>query len=331
MVLGVGIVPGRHVGVLGMGMSRVDDPGRLAVRGHVIFTATDESGRVVAAVEADNAFTDAYASFVAQLMGSGGSPSMPLTHIGLGCGGFSIAVCDAITGWSSAPTLDTTTYKQGTGSLKATQTASTSGTYAHQTLISATDATGGTIDAWLRLTTRANTDLAASKFRVYTGGAAQGYEITLAAIEALPTGTFVDATWKAVSIPLASFSTFGASPSWAAVRGAGMVVAANAGGSATIHWDDIRQVRSTLPVDKAQTTVTDERTKHALTSLVYAAPGTVTAKAYWTSGDNAGTFRIAGLYGGTAGATLAAIVAADLSKLVGFNLTVTWTLTFAGG
>jgi len=303
----------------------------LNVRGHVKVTATDDLGQAVATVESENAWTDAYASFVAQLCGSGGTPSMPFTHISMGGGGFIVTACDSATGWSTAPTVDTTVYKQGTGSLKMTQTVSTSGTYSHATLISASDGTGGSIEAWLRVATRANTDLTASEFRIYTGGTtSNGYKITLAGIEALPTGAFSDGVWKLVTIPVASFTGFGA-PSWASVRGAGFVLAANSSGTAIVNMDDIRWLPAAYPVGETATAVADERTKKALTSLVYTAPYTVTATAYWTAGDAAGAFHVAGLWGGTAGATLAAITAVDLSKLVGFNLTVQWTVTFDGG
>lgn len=301
------------------------------MRGHVTFTETDDDGRVVSVTEADNAFTDGYASFIAQLMGSGGSPSMPLTHISLGTGGFTIDNCDAITGWSSTPTLDTTTYKQGTGALSATQTASTSGTYARNNAISATDAASGSIEVWLRLTSRGTFDLASSQFRVYTNASAtKYYYITLAGIEAL-LGAFSDATWKLCRIPVGSFTGSG-SPAWASVTGSGVVVAANAGGSATLKWDDVRQYPASLPASKTATAVADERSKVALTTLVYTGPLTVTATAYWTAGSTAnGTFYLAGLWGGTAGATLASIVAQTFTKTPGYNLTITWTLTFAGG
>ena len=301
------------------------------IRGHVTFTETDDDGNVMCVVEADNAFTDGYASFVAQVMGSGGAPSMPLTHISLGCGGFKIDDCDSITGWASTPTLDNVTYKQGTGSLSATQTLSTSGTYARYAAIGAANATGGAIEVWLRLTARGTFDLANSQFRVYTNGSnTKYYYISLSGIESL-LSNFVDATWKLCRIPLASFTGSGG-PDWTAVTGSGVVVAANAGGSATLKWDDIRQYPAALPVDKTQTAVADQRSKTALSALVYTGPLTVTATAYWTSGSSAaGTYYVAGLWGGTTGATLAAIVGQTFTKTVGYNLTVTWTLTFGGG
>jgi hypothetical protein len=141
------------------------------VRGHVTFTTTDDVGDVIDVVEADNAFTDSYASFIAQLIGSGGSPSMPATHVQLG------------------------------------------------------------------------------------------------------TGT-------------------GASHTSTSVSGGG--------------------------------------TKKALSSLVYTAPLTVTATAYWSSGEAGFVGHSAGLWGGTAGATLMAIVDVDFTKQAGFNLTVTWQLVFVG-
>ncbi len=141
------------------------------IRGHVTFTVTDDDGRVIDVVEADNAFTDAYASSIAQLIGSGGSPSMPATHISLGTG-----------------------------------------------------------------TTASHTS----------------------------------------------------------------------------------------------TSVTGGGTPKALFSLVYTAPLTVTATAYWSSGEAPFVGHSAGLWGGTAGATLLAIVAADFTKLAGFNLYVTWQLVFVG-
>jgi hypothetical protein len=142
------------------------------VRGHVTFTTTDDAGDVVAVVEADNAFTDSYASFIAQLIGSGGSPAMPATHVQLGT---------------------------GTGDTSHTATS---------------------------------------------------------------------------------------------VSGGG--------------------------------------TKKGLTSLVYTAPLTVTATAYWSSGEAGFVGHSAGLWGGTAGATLMAIALVDFTKQAGFNLTVTWQLVFVG-
>jgi len=306
--------------------------GLIQVRGHVVFTVTDDEGRVIQETEADNSFTDGYVSALVQHMSSGGTPALPLTHLSVGCGGFLVAACDSASGWSTAPTLDTTLYKVGSGSLKVTQTASTNGTYGHATLTTAKDATGGYIEAWIRLGTRANFDLTNSKVRILSGSsAAKGYEISLSAIEALPTGAFTDSTWKIVKIPVASFTPFGASPSWTTVTGMAMVVYANANGSAVINWDDVREVPASWPVTAAATAVADERSKKALTSLTYTAPLTLTAKAYWTAGELPGDWHIAGLWGGSGGATLAAIVAAEFAKLAGFNLTITWTLTFAGG
>ena len=76
------------------------------------------------------------------------------------------------------------------------------------------------------------------------------------------------------------------------------------------------------------TSVTGGGTPKALTALVYTAPLTVTATAYWASGEAPFVGHSAGLW---AGALLLAIVAADFTKLAGFNLTLTWVLVFSGG
>jgi hypothetical protein len=44
-----------------------------------------------------------------------------------------------------------------------------------------------------------------------------------------------------------------------------------------------------------------------------------------------GIYYVAGLWGGAAGATLAAIVGQTFTKTPGYNLTVQWVLTFGGG
>ncbi|MBA3875565.1 MAG: hypothetical protein C0498_01290 [Anaerolinea sp.] len=301
------------------------------------FEERDPSGRISRRFSLRNAFTDAYADILAQALAAYANPvpSVPVSHIGLGTGGATISDCESATGWAAAPTLDAATYTTGTASLKASQGASTTGTYANPTLIAAYDASasGTSIEVAMRLAARGTFDLAASRLRIYTGGStANYYEVSFAGIETAVGSTFQDGTWKvAARIPITSFTAIG-SPSWAQVTGAGFVVTANGTGTATLNFDDLRVYPPSISALATQTatSVANEKSKQALSTLSFTSPGLVTASAYWSANELAGTFYIVGLYG-NGGATLAAVLPLSYTKPPNYTLSVTWSVTMIGG
>lgn len=306
-------------------------------RGRVTFEERDLSGRISRRFVLPNAFTDAYADILAQALAAYANPvpSVQLSHIGLGTGGTTISDCESAAGWATAPTSDPATYTTGTASLRASQGASTTGTYAHATLISAYDASapGTSIEVAMRLVARGTFDVAASRLRIYTGGStANYYEVSFAGIEAAVGSTFQDGTWKvAARIPITSFVAVG-SPSWTQVTGVGFVVTANGTGTATLNFDDLRVYPPSISAlaTKTATSVANERSRKALSTLSFTAPGLVTASAYWSANELAGTIYVVGLYG-NGGSTLAAILPLTYTKPPNYTLSVTWSVTLSGG
>jgi hypothetical protein len=254
-------------------------------------------------------------------------PSLVPLEIGLGVGGTTLSECESDSGWTDTPVVDGVTYRQGYGSLKRSVSASGTAMPRHATLVSAFAATGD-LEIFMRLDYRGRCDLTASKLRVFTGGVDTTYfEISFAGIETVM-GPFVDGTWVKARIPKASFSTGAGTPSWSFVTGFGLVVVANAVGALTVWWDDCRSL-ATIDVSSAATLVPTERTVQTITD-VGRVDSTVTATAFWGSGEGVGHWYVAGLYS-NGGTTLASIVALDYYKAAGVTLTINWALTPQGG
>lgn len=303
-------------------------PCRIA-RGELLLRLIDVDGRVVEETLQRNSFTNAYAAYWAKVLANTNTLPLALSHIGLGAAGVQITTAESATGWASAPTLDTTTFREGAASLKGTSPASTSTAYVHTSLISATNlsATGMSIELQLRLLTRANLNLSTSELRIYSG-ATDYFKVSLATVESIA-GVFVDAIWKLCRIPTSAFVVGSGSPVWTGITGMGVYVSASASGTATVNWDDVRSYPTTIDTSAAATVVPNERAKSTLTSLEDLGSGQVRARVFWPTVAAVGTYYVAGLYG-NAGGTLAAIVPITLSKTSTLSLTAEWTVTASG-
>jgi len=298
-----------------------------AARGTVRIEAHDSDGHLWWGRTFRNAYCDAGAR--AHARGLAGDPgAVPVSHIALSPGGPRIADCEAITGWSGPPVLDTTDWRQGLGALKATVAVSGTLTCYHATLVANLDAStvGAYIEVWLKLTQRGYTDLAASEFRVLTKGSATDYRyISMAGIEAVA-GTFQSGTWKLCRIPTSAFTASG-SPDWTQVRGMGVKTTANSSGGMTILWDDARVFVPYTPGRTTQT-LTYEGTRKPITDAT-ASDMTATMWATWDDVEAVGQYHYAALFSDS-GERLVAIVAADFYKASGLTLTVAWSLTARG-
>ncbi len=295
------------------------------IRGSVTVEARDRHGRLVHRTRFANAYTSLGATEHAKAL-AGEAANVALTHIGLGVGGVTITTAETTAGWTGA-TLDTGSFRQGVASLSTTA-APSGNAYAWNTvLIGAYGAVAGSsVECWMRLNFRGRFDLAASHLRVYTGGGANSWDVSLAVIEAA-NGAFQDATWKLVRIPIASFSAGEGAPTWSAVTGAGWSVYANASGAATLNVDDVRIVQPTIDVGPTAYNVPNEVSRKALSTLTRSGM-VVSADAFWGMAEAVGQFYVAGLY---AGSTLVAILPFTYYKAAGLMLRITWALTTAGG
>ncbi len=305
---------------------------RPRVRGHVRCLLRDATGRLVDVVEADNAFTNAYAAKWAKVLAGTNGEDLSLTHIALGAAGAQIDTCESATGWGSAPVVDATTFREGTASLKGVAAASTVETYAHPDLLGVAidaSAVGTSIELQLRSLAHVALDTAVSELRIYTS-ATDYYRMTLAAIEAYRGAAFADATWTLVRLPAEAFEAGAGAPAWAHVTGYGVVVAATASGTATLNWDDVRVFPASVGAIATATVLPNERSRRALISLEDLGSGQVRGRAFWPTTQAVGTYYVLGLFG-NGGATLAAIVPLSIAKLSTLSLTVEWTVTALGG
>ncbi|HSW41800.1 MAG TPA: hypothetical protein VLM76_04765 [Patescibacteria group bacterium] len=309
-----------------MMIERLHD-GSTPVRGVVTVEARDAAGRLVERRTFRNTYLHLAATEHAKAL-VGEAASLTLTHIGLGCGGATFSDGESATGWTGAPTVDGTTFRQGTASLRATAGASTTTTCVKADAFLDYNASGATaIELWLRLALRGRFNLATSELRIYTGGGTSTYfRASLTAIETANGVAFQDATWKQSRVPIASFGIGAGAPDWAHVTGMGIIVAANASGSATLNWDAARTIE---PINTTATAahVPNEPTRRALTTLTRAGR-VVTAAAFWTMYEAVDQYYVAGLY---AGSTLVSILPFAYYKAAGLTLRVTWALTTNGG
>lgn len=305
-----------------------------APRGHVVIEQTDpETGALVSRYVGHNSFTDAYAGVLAKVCAAYTLDNVlaaPFTHVSLGKGGVTISDCENTTGWTGSVSADATTFTTGTASLKMSQAASTTATATAAALIGAYDATGASVELSVLVSLTGFTDLANTVLSIYTGGTtANGYSASLAAIQTAGGFVFQDGTWRLTRIAQGTFTAFG-TPNWAQVTGVGLKVSANASGTATVNIDDVRIYPASLPTDHTQTALANPTAQKALTALTYTAPSTVTASAYWSAGELAGTFYEVGLWG-NAGQTLVAIMPLTYTKSPNYNMTVSWSVQFSGG
>jgi hypothetical protein len=303
------------------------------VRGIVVAEAHDAAGRLVSRRTFHNAFCDAYATLMAQLLAGTAAPSLALTSMGLGRTGRTISACEAVTGWSNTPTADTTTFREGAASLQGTVAADGTTTWGDPDALTVEyDASADThVEVWLRLLLRGRFDLTACKLLIYTGSTVNDHwDVTFEGIETANGTAFQDGVWKLCRIPKASFTGVG-TPDWAHVSGAALTVHATAAGTATLNWDDVRIYSSAWAPDHADIWVPNQLTTKALSTLTLdAATRTITATAYWTMAEACGVWYAAGLWG-NAGNTLCSILAFPHTKAPGLSLTLTWTITTSGG
>jgi hypothetical protein len=306
--------------------------------GRLSIELRDPRGRIVRRMVTHNAYTDLAATEHAKAL-AGEATDLAISHIGLGAAGWTIEQCDSATGWSGTPTVDSGVYREGTEALTRTVTASNTAHCYHEDAIAAYDASTDTdIEVWLRLALRGRFTLAGSYVRIYSGGSASAYfQASFAAIETAMGVPFADATWRLCRIPKASFTTGAGSPSWATVTGAGVYIAANATGSAILHWDDFRTFVAPNLTQTA-TSLPNLRSLKAVT-LVTRGGRIVTLRAYWGPSEIVGQVYVAGAYC-NAGSTLMAIAPAektDPTGTVGFykgpGLTAwaTWSRYTTGG
>ena len=305
----------------------------LTARANVRLTARDGTGRVVDERHVRNAFLHQYAHLLALPL-AGGTPSLPLTHVSLGAAGRTIDALDSITGWTNSPILDQTRFAQGTASLRRSATASASVTMAGPA-VSLDLATGFSpatdlIEFWVLVDLRARLDPAAEVVRFVTSPG-NHFALTWASAEQYLGGAILDNTWTRVTVPMAAFTATG-TPSWASITGVSLGVAANANGTVTVNWDDLRLVPATVLDDATRTVVQNEVSRLPFAARENLGSGRVRVRAFWNSGQAVGTFRLLGLHG-NAGATLAALVAVSppLVKTNLLTLTVEWTVILEGG
>lgn len=301
-----------------------------AVKGHVVAETRDADGRLVSRWEGENTYTE-WAAWDHAAALAGEAPDLTLTAIGLGSTGFVLDECEATTGWtttSATVSVDTASYVQGGASLKVAVAVSTTGTAKHVDIVNpGHDATGDYIELSMCVDYTGRLTKGSTYLRIYTGaGSATYFQVSLTAIEAL-VGALSDGTWKRnIRIPVASFGVGAGSPSWADVRGVGIVVAANAGGAVNVWLDDIR-IWQTVDTAATNFTLPGLRVQKTLAALDRD-ERVVTAVAFWNMSEAVGTYYNAGLF---AGSTLVSLLAFPYEKDAGLTLKVTWTLTTQGG
>lgn len=302
---------------------------------NVTVTLADSSGTVVEKTRVHNAFTDAYAAFIAKAFASNlGTINLALSHISLGAAGKTISSLDSISGWSGTPTLETASYREGFGAIKKAATASTAATVTSPavTLDLATGFSPTTdfIELQIKVDVRARVNSAGEALR-FTTSDGNYYTLTWGGIETANGSVLYDNTWTRVTIPMTAFVATGA-PSWATITSYGLTTAANANGTLTATFDDLRLVPATLNVTPAATAVQNEVSKVSLAQLSDLGSGQARARAFWNTSEVVGTHRLIGLYG-NGGATLAALVAPSplIAKTSLLSLTVEWTITTTGG
>lgn len=282
-----------------------------------------------------NAYCDAAAADYASML-AGTAKTLTISHIDVGYGGPLICACDSTSGWTGSPTLDTSVYREGTGSLKGSAVSSGTSTYYHATSASGSVNVGvdGAVDLYLRLTTRSATDLTASYLRVYTTSTSNYRRITFAAIETATGLTLADATWVRLSIPAsdAGWTTGAGTPDWTNVTGMGIVVKASGAPTAEVYWDQVLGLPyiDDLPATLQVLTATPgSRGQKAITAIALDV-NEVTTSAAWSGTEIVGDFSYAGVYANS-GSTLVGIVPLAAYKAYGAVLTVRWTITINGG
>ena len=302
-------------------------------RANVTVTVRDEAGRIVDERRLRNAFTDAYAHLLASAL-AGTVGSLPLTHVSLGAAGQTISTLESIAGWANSPVLDTTRFTQGTASLRRAAVASTSQTISSPAL-SLDLATGFSpatdlIEWWVLLDVRARLDPTAEAVRLVTSPG-HHFALTWATAEQYVGAAILDNTWTRITVPMAAFTATG-TPSWASITGLALTAAANANGTITVNWDDLRLVPASVLDDASRTAVQNEIIRLPFITREDLGAGRVRLRVFWNSAQAVGTFRLLGLHG-NGGATLAAITALTppLVKTNLLTLTVEWTVTIAGG
>lgn len=285
----------------------------------------DGHGRIVR--RCANTSTDAYVAGFAPLMAGlpAGHP-LALTHIGIGASGIWVERCESVTGWTGAPVLDTTTFREGSASFRREVTAGAAASLVSPALsLNLSAATH--IEAWLRVNTRARLAAGSECLRLTTS-VGNHLAITWGDIETLRGSALVDGTWTRVVIPVAAFTATG-SPSWGSITSVTLTVTATADGPLTAHWDGILAL-APVDVSPAATAVPNETSRLPFSHRENLAGGRVRVRVSWGTRQVVGTQRVLGLY---ADAILAAIVRLEppLEKSSLLSLTVEWTVTMAGG
>lgn len=293
----------------------------------------DARGAVVEEMAAHNAFLSQYAAFFAKALASNlGAITLPITHLAVAAGGKTIETFESIAGWTGTPTLDTASYRQGLASFRRAATASTQAVLASPTValdLATGFGTDDLIELAVKVDIRARLDTAQEAIRLQTS-TGNYFAVTWALLETYLGQSLIDNTWTLVAVPKGAFAVTGA-PSWASITELRFTSAANANGTLTCWFDDVRLVPLVLPSGSAETALQNEISKIPVVTLEDLGAGQVRAKAFWNTSQIVGTHRLFGLYG-NGGATLAAIVAlpAPLTKTNLLSLTVEWTVTTAG-
>ena len=310
-------------------MKRLLSDSLTPVRGIVTIEARDASGRLVDRQQFRNTYTNLAATEHAKAL-AGEAATFTLSHIGLGLGGATIDDAESVTGWTqTVPTLDSTTFRQGTASLQAVAASTATIYYDLFDALVDYDASRATaIELWLRLLLRGRFDLdEPAALCIFAPDDSNFFFVSLADIETANGIAFQDGIWKLSRIPVASFNAFG-TPDWAHVTGYRVRVAANGPdvGDATLNWDGVRTIE---PIDTTATAsqVPNEPSRKALTSLTRAGR-VLTADAFWTMNEAVDQYYCAGLY---AGSVLVSILPFSYLKQAGLTLHLTWQLTVNGG
>jgi hypothetical protein len=304
-------------------------------QGLVTLEAYDAAtGALLERIVTPNTYTQAAALAYANALASGTAIPLKLSHIDVGTGGYMVSNANSTSGWSGSPTLDTSVYKEGTGALNGTVVAPGTAHFYHATSYggTVTMGTGGSMSAWLRLTSRAAANLTSSKLRFYAyGGTANYIEMTLANVETVGGVTLADLTWTQAVLPTshASWATAGTA-TWQTITGMGVVLV-GASGTATIHWDQVLGMPAYSAADRVNWSATvGSRGLNAITTGPTTAGGTVVAAAGWVEGDIVGDMAYAGLYANS-GSTLFAVAPLAYYKAAGVVISLTWTVVCAGG
>lgn len=298
-------------------------------RGTVTLTLARPDGTVVERRVQPNATLNAYMAPTTRVFyGAFTTFSPVLTHMSVGDAGVTVETFETATGWSGTPVLDTSSFREGTGSLRRQVSAGTSQrmTSPAKTLdLSA----AGSIEVSVKVDVRSRLDTTSEALR-FTTSTNNYATITWAQIETYNAGALVDNSWTRVLVPKAAFTEAGTFD-WDTITSIDWVAAANLNGILTTWMDDLRLVPTTWSTTPVSATVENEINKRALDDLDDLGTGVVRAQAFWTTSQIVGTHRLFGLYGNS-GANLAAVVALDtpLYKSNLLTLTVEWDLSIIG-